>query len=119
MLIGGPGTGKTHLVTAMGVTPFSVFPQPSIQNKRGQDKPATEYTYPQLLTENSVTRPGSIWDRQRWVNIQAVLTADNQIDDAVVQAKKDFAQQIAVASGMEYRILKSSDADKRHFRVLL
>lgn len=45
--------------------------------------------------------------------------ADNQIEDAVVQAKKDFAHQIAVASGMEYRILKSSDADKRHFRVLL
>ena len=31
----------------------------------------------------------------------------------------DFAQQIAVASGMEYRILKSSDADKRQFRALL
>jgi hypothetical protein len=46
------------------------------------------------------------------------VKADNQIEDAVVQAKKDFAQQIAVASGMEYRILKSSDADKRHFRVL-
>lgn len=44
---------------------------------------------------------------------------DSQIEDAVVQAKKDFAQQIAVASGMEYRILKSSDADKRNFRVLL
>lgn len=47
------------------------------------------------------------------------VKADNQIEDAVVQAKKDFAQQIAVASGMEYRILKSSDADKRHFRTLL
>ncbi|MEE4745383.1 TnsA endonuclease N-terminal domain-containing protein [Pseudomonas alliivorans] len=47
------------------------------------------------------------------------VKADNQIEDAVVQAKNDFAQQIAVASGMEYRILKSSDADKRHFRVLL
>lgn len=47
------------------------------------------------------------------------VKADNQIEDAVVQAKKDFAQQIAVASGMEYHILKSSDADKRHFRVLL
>ncbi len=47
------------------------------------------------------------------------VKADNQIEDAVVQAKSDFAQQIAVASGMEYRILKSSDADKRHFRVLL
>ena len=32
------------------------------------------------------------------------VKADNQIEDAVVQATKDFAQQIAVASGMEYRI---------------
>jgi hypothetical protein len=47
------------------------------------------------------------------------VKADNQIEDAGVQAKKDFAQQIAVASGMEYRILKSSDADKRHFRTPL
>jgi hypothetical protein len=37
------------------------------------------------------------------------VKADNQIDDAVVQAKKDFAHQIAVASGMEYRIMKSTD----------
>lgn len=47
------------------------------------------------------------------------VKADNQIEDDVVQAKKDFAQQIAVASGMEYRILKSSDADKRNYRVLI
>ncbi|KDB52927.1 hypothetical protein X805_14700 [Sphaerotilus natans subsp. natans DSM 6575] len=47
------------------------------------------------------------------------VKADNQIEDAVVQAKKEFAQQIAVASGMEYRLLKSTDADKRHYRVLL
>ncbi|WP_346265934.1 TnsA endonuclease N-terminal domain-containing protein [Enterobacter roggenkampii] len=47
------------------------------------------------------------------------VKADNQIENSVVQAKKEFAQQIAIASGMEYRILKSSDADKRHFRMLL
>ena len=47
------------------------------------------------------------------------VKADNQIEDAVVQAKRDFAQQIAVASGMEYRIMKSTDADKRNFRMLL
>ena len=47
------------------------------------------------------------------------VKADNQIEDVVVQAKKEFAQQIAVASGMEYRILKSSDADKRQYRILL
>lgn len=47
------------------------------------------------------------------------VKADNQIEDAVVQAKKDFAEQIAVASGMEYRILKSTDADNRHYQELL
>ena len=47
------------------------------------------------------------------------VKADNQIEDSIVQAKKDFAQQIAVASGMEYHILKSSDADRRRYRVLL
>ncbi len=47
------------------------------------------------------------------------VKGDHQIDDAVVQAKKEFAQQIAVASGMEYRIIKSSDADARHYRVLM
>jgi len=29
-----------------------------------------------------------------------------------------FAHQIAVASGMEYRIIKSTDADTRRYRVL-
>src|SRR5579859_756607 len=44
---------------------------------------------------------------------------DSQIEDAVVQAKKDFALQIAVASGMEYQIIKSTDADSRNYRLLI
>ena len=47
------------------------------------------------------------------------VKGDHQIDDAVVRAKKDFAEQIAVASGMEYQIIKSSDADARSYRMLL
>ena len=47
------------------------------------------------------------------------VKANSQIEDAVVQAKKEFAQQIAVASGMEYQIIKSTDADNRHYRVLM
>lgn len=67
--------------------------------------------------------PGFIFQREepdgslKYVIVE--VKADNQIEDAVVQAKKDLAQQIAVASGMEYRILKSSDANKRQFRLLL
>lgn len=47
------------------------------------------------------------------------VKADNQIEDVVVQAKKDFAHQIAVASGMEYQVIKSTDADARRYRILL
>ncbi|WP_292056855.1 TnsA endonuclease N-terminal domain-containing protein [Brevundimonas sp. UBA5936] len=47
------------------------------------------------------------------------VKGDHQIDDAVVQAKKDFALQIAIASGMEYQMIKSSDADGRRYRALM
>jgi hypothetical protein len=47
------------------------------------------------------------------------VKGDHQIDNAVVQAKKEFAEQVAVASGMEYQIIKSTDADARNYRVLL
>ena len=39
------------------------------------------------------------------------VKADNQIDVPVVQAKKQFAQQMATASGMRYAILPSTEAD--------
>lgn len=47
------------------------------------------------------------------------VKGDHQVDNAVVQAKKEFAEQIAVASGMEYQVIKSTDADARKYRVLL
>ncbi|KRB08069.1 TnsA endonuclease N-terminal domain-containing protein [Lysobacter sp. Root690] len=47
------------------------------------------------------------------------VKADNQIDDAVVRAKKDFASQTAVASGMEYMLMKSTDADTSNVASLL
>jgi hypothetical protein len=47
------------------------------------------------------------------------VKADSQIDGAVVQAKKDFASQTAVASGMEYMLMKSTDADARNLDTLL
>ena len=47
------------------------------------------------------------------------VKGDHQMDDAVVQAKQEFAKQIAVASGMEYRLMKSSDADNHRYRILL
>jgi hypothetical protein len=54
---------------------------------------------------------------ERYVIVE--VKADNQIEDAVVVAKKEFASQVAVASGMDYRIIKSSDADDHRYRLLL
>ncbi len=51
---------------------------------------------------------------KKHVNVE--VKADNQIDNAVVQAKQDFASQIAVASGIEYRMIKATE---RHYRMLL
>jgi superfamily II DNA or RNA helicase len=47
------------------------------------------------------------------------VKGDNMIDDPVVQAKKEFAKQLATASGMEYQTIKGSDAINRHYRMLL
>lgn len=44
---------------------------------------------------------------------------DDMVDTAVVQAKTAYAKQTAVASGMEYRVIKGSDAQAHHFTPLL
>lgn len=43
------------------------------------------------------------------------VKGDNRIEDHVVQAKKEFAEQMAVASGMTYGIVKGSDAVKGRY----
>lgn len=82
----------------------------------------TQYIDPDSRTVRSYY-PDFIFQREEpdgsLMYVIVEVRAYNQIEDAVVQAKKDFAQQIAVVSGMEYRTLKSSDADKRQFRALL
>jgi hypothetical protein len=37
------------------------------------------------------------------------VKVDNKIDDPVVLAKKEFAEQMALASGMTYKIIRGSD----------
>jgi type III restriction enzyme len=60
-----------------------------------------------------------LFERQDGVFVIVEVKADNQIEDAIVQAKMEFAQQIAVASGMEYRMIKASDANDRRYRMLM
>ena len=47
------------------------------------------------------------------------VKGDNLIDDPVVRAKKEFAEQMAVASGMTYKIIKGSDASQGRYSELL
>lgn len=47
------------------------------------------------------------------------VKGDNKIDDPIVRAKQEFAQQTARASGMSYGIIKGSDANMGHYETLL
>lgn len=46
------------------------------------------------------------------------VKADYQIDAPVVLAKKAFAEKLAAASNMKYFILKASDAQKGHYKMI-
>lgn len=46
------------------------------------------------------------------------VKADNQIDAPVVLAKRDFTEQIAKASNMQYIMIKASDAQKGHYGMI-
>ncbi len=47
------------------------------------------------------------------------VKGDNQIDAPVVRAKQTYAQQLAGASGMSYRIIKGSDASAGRVELVL
>ena len=55
--------------------------------------------------------------REKYVIVE--VKGDDRMDDAVVQAKKEFARQTAVASGMEYRMIEASDAEEHRYRILM
>jgi hypothetical protein len=47
------------------------------------------------------------------------VKGDNKIEDPVVLAKQEFAEQMAAASGMTYKIIKGSDAAQGRYAFLL
>ena len=46
------------------------------------------------------------------------VKADNQIDAPVVVAKRSFAEKMATASNMTYFLLKASDAQRGHYKMI-
>jgi hypothetical protein len=46
------------------------------------------------------------------------VKGDNKINDPIVLAKQAFAEQTAGASGMKYRVIAGTEADKLHYESL-
>jgi len=56
-------------------------------------------------------------DDGSWVMVE--VKGDDRIDDPVVQAKKHYAEQLAMTNAMSYQIIKASEVMKNGYRVLL
>jgi type III restriction enzyme len=62
--------------------------------------------------------PDFLFEKEDKSLVIVEVKGDNRIEDPVVQAKKMFAEQIAMASGMTYRIIKGSDANSGNYSEL-
>jgi len=47
------------------------------------------------------------------------LETHNALDNPVVKAKKEFAQQVAVASGITYRVIGGKDVTTERYKTLV
>ena len=63
--------------------------------------------------------PDFLFQKEDGSYVIVEVKGDNMIDDPVVQAKKEFAEQMAGASGMTYQIIKGSDANKGLYEQVL
>lgn len=63
--------------------------------------------------------PDFVFEKEDNSVVIVEVKGDNQIDNPVVQAKKEAAQQVAIASGMTYEIIKGTEAAAGQFSQLL
>lgn len=75
----------------------------------GQSEFYVQYIDPDSHTVRSYY-PDFLFQRADGSYVIVEVKADHLIEEAVVQAKQDFATQIALASGMEYRMVKATEA---------
>lgn len=73
----------------------------------GQSDFYVQYIDPETHTIRNYY-PDFIYEKAEGGYVILEIKADNQIETPVVQAKTEFAQRMAVASGMEYEILRAS-----------
>lgn len=63
--------------------------------------------------------PDFLFEKEDGSYVIVEVKGDNMIDDPVVLAKKEAAEQLADASDMTYRVIKGSEANERRYRQLL
>jgi superfamily II DNA or RNA helicase len=63
--------------------------------------------------------PDFLFQKDDGTYVIVEVKGDNMIDDPVVRAKQEFAEQMATESGMTYRMIKGSDASKGVYSQLL
>ncbi len=84
----------------------------------GQSEFFVQYVDPESRMVRSYY-PDFLFEKADGSYVIVEVKGDNKIDDPVVQAKRDYAEQMAIASGMEYTIIRGSDADAHNYRFLL
>lgn len=63
--------------------------------------------------------PDFLFQREDDTYVIVEVKGDHQIDDPIVQAKKEFAEQMAAANEMTYRMLRGSEAERGQYSSLL
>nr|WP_315380729.1 TnsA endonuclease N-terminal domain-containing protein [uncultured Sphingomonas sp.] len=63
--------------------------------------------------------PDFLFEREDGKMVIVEVKGDHQVDTPVVQAKREFAEQMAVASGMTYELIKGTDAEAHSYARLL
>ena len=84
----------------------------------GQSDFYVQYIDPESHTVRSYY-PDFLVQKEDGSYVIVEVKGDNKIEDPVVLAKQEFAEQIAAASGMTYRIIKGTDAAQGRYSFLL
>jgi hypothetical protein len=83
----------------------------------GQSESYIQYIDPESHTIRSYY-PDFLFQKEDSSYVIVEVKGDNKIDDPVVLAKKEFAEQMAIASGMTYKIIRGSDVNKDNYTLL-
>jgi len=83
----------------------------------GQSNFFIQYIDPESHTVRSYY-PDFLFQKEDDTFVIVEVKRDDKIDDPIVRAKQSYAEQLSGASGMVYKIIKGSQANKGHYHLL-